>query len=57
MNMNEKNKEYDYAYDEMKKRTDEGILQRRKRLEHNEVIKTESLKKLIALFCQQAKLD
>ena len=41
----------------MKKRTDEGILERKKRLEHSEIIKTDSLKKLIDLFCQQAKLD
>ena len=45
------NKEITFAYDEMKKRTDEGIQERRKRLEHTEIIKTDSLKKLIHLFC------
>ena len=51
------NKEITFAYDEMKKRTDEGIQERRKRLEHTEIIKTDSLKKLIHLFCEQAKYD
>lgn len=45
------NKEMTFAYDEVKKRTDEGMQERRKRLEHTEIIKTDSLKKLIHLFC------
>ena len=50
-------KEVSFGYDEMKKRTDEGIMERRKRLQHEDLIKTDCLKKLIQLFCEQAKLD
>lgn len=43
----------------MRKRTDEGMLERQKRLQypHDELIKSDSLKKLVSLFCEQAKLD
>lgn len=46
-----------FAYDDVKRRTDDGIQERKKRLQHNEIINTDSLKKLIQLFCQQAKYD
>lgn len=54
------NKSTGYSFDEaaLRKRTDEGIQERKKRLQTtDQIIKTDSLKKLITLFCQQAKLD
>lgn len=42
----------------LKNEIDEGILERKKRLQGNdEIIKTDSLKKLVSLFCEQAKFD
>lgn len=46
-------------FEEVRKRADEGILQRRNKLQypHDELIKSDGLNKLVSLFCEQAKLD
>jgi len=50
-------KEISFAYDEVKRRTDDGIQERKRKLQHTEIIKTDGLKKLVGLFCEQAKFD
>jgi len=50
-------KEISFAYDEVKRRTDNGIQERKRKLQHTEIIKTDGLKKLVGLFCEQAKFD
>ena len=55
--MQELKRDVSFGYDQMKKRTDEGILERKKRLQHEDLIKTDGLKKLVQLFCEQAKID